>query len=143
MTAIKTKPTRISVTAYIDSLPDPVQRKEARQLTALYRKVTGKPATMWGPSIIGFGRYHYRYDSGHEGDMPRAAFSPRKGSHVLYVLNGAPGEVALLKKLGNFKTGRVCLYLKGLAGIDMGVLERLIAASLRENTRAWPDATAR
>ena len=139
MADIKTKPTRASVTAFIRALPDPEQRKEAKTLVALFRRVTGEPATMWGPTIIGFGRYHYRYPSGHEGDMCRAGFSPRKGSHVLYVLDNAPGQAARLKRLGKFKTGKVCLYVKRLADIDLGALEELVAASFRKAGKDWPD----
>ncbi len=139
MADIKTKPTKASVTAFIRALPDPEQRKEAKTLLALFRRVTGEPARMWGPTIIGFGRYHYRYASGHEGDMCRAGFSPRKGSHVLYVLDNAPGQAELLKRLGKFTTGKVCLYVKRLADIDLGVLEKLVAASFRKNLKDWPD----
>ncbi len=138
MADIKTKPTKVSVAAFINALPDPAQRAEAKQLTALFRKVSGKPATMWGPHIIGFDKYHYVYESGHEGDMPRAAFSPRKGNHVLYALNDAPGQAALLKRLGKIKTGKVCLYIKRLGDVDLGVLEELLAASLKQNKKAWP-----
>lgn len=139
MADIKTKPTKASVTAFINALPDPVQRKEAKTLLALFRRVTGEPAKMWGPTIIGFGRYHYRYPSGHEADMCRAGFSPRKGSHVLYVLDNAPGQAELLKRLGKFTTGKVCLYVKRLADVDLGVLEKLVAASFRKNLKDWPD----
>lgn len=143
MADIKTKPTKASVTAFISALPDPEQRKEAKTLVALFRRVTGQPARMWGPTIIGFGRYHYRYPSGHEADMCRAGFSPRKGSHVLYVLNGAPGQAALLKRLGKHKTGKVCLYVKRLADVDLGVLEELVVASFRKNLKDWPERPAR
>lgn len=143
MADLKTKPTKASVTAFIRALPDAGQRKEAKALLAMFRRVTGEPAKMWGPTIIGFGRYHYRYASGHEGDMCRAGFSPRKGSHVLYVLNDAPGQAALLKRLGKYKTGKVCLYVKRLADVDLDALEELVAASFRKTWKDWPDSPAR
>lgn len=143
MADIKTKPTRASVTAFISALPDATQRKEAKTLLAMFRRVTGEPATMWGPTIIGFGRYHYRYASGHEGEMCRAGFSPRKGNHVLYVLNDAPGQAALLQRLGKYKTGKVCLYVRRLADIDLGVLEKLVEASFRKTWKDWPEPPAR
>jgi len=90
----------------------------------MMERVTGEPATMWGPSIIGFGSYHYRYASGHEGDMPRVGFSPRSGNLVLYV-GGFPEYEALLARLGKHKTSKACLYLNKLADVDQSVLEEI------------------
>src|ERR1035441_1541468 len=96
----KTKPTSVSVTAFIDALPDETRRTDARALVKLMRGATGEKPKMWGPSIIGFGSYHYKYDTGREGDAPLAAFSPRKAATVLYGLTGFSGSEALLAKLG-------------------------------------------
>ena len=95
------------------------------------RRVTGEPAKMWGPSIIGFGQYHYRYDSGHEGDMCLIGFSPRKANLVLYVLPGFEGQADMLARLGKHKHGKGCLYINKLADVDLAVLEELAAASFK------------
>ena len=122
----KTKPTTASVTAYIDALTDPIRRSEAKELIQLMRRASGEKAKLWGPSIVGFGKYHYRYDSGREGDMPLVGFSPRKAGLVLYGLLGHGNTKALLAKLGNHTTGKGCLYIKKLADVETAVLERLI-----------------
>ncbi|MEL6506361.1 MAG: DUF1801 domain-containing protein [Pseudomonadota bacterium] len=93
--------------------------------------MTDEKPVMWGPSIIGFGQYHYIYDSGREGDMLNVGFSPRKSSLVLYVLGSLGSDEPLLKTLGKYKTGRACLYINRLADVDMGVLEKIIAKSFR------------
>ena len=96
----KTKPTKVSVASFIDQLADQNKRADAKALVKLMREVTGEPPKMWGPSIIGFGTCHYKYDSGREGDMPVAGFSPRKPATVIYILTGARGSEALFAKLG-------------------------------------------
>src|ERR1700687_3211819 len=96
----KTKPTKLSVAAFIDTLPDAAKRADAKELAKLMQSATGEKPKMWGPSIIGFGSYHYKYESGREGDMPLAGFSPRKAATVLYNFTGFPGADALLAKLG-------------------------------------------
>ena len=126
----KTKPTQQSVAAYIDALADPVKCADARALVKLMQRLTGEKPWMWGPSIIGFGSYHYTYESGREGDMPVACFSPRKAAIVLYGLMSGSGSEKLLAKLGKHTTGKGCLYVKKLADVDLKVLEELIAESV-------------
>ncbi len=125
MAETKTKPTQVSVDDFIAAVEKPVRRADAQVLRQLMERATGERATMWGPSIIGFGSYHYRYASGHEGDAPRVGFSPRSANLVLYVGGFAEYE-ALLAKLGQHKTSKVCLYLSKLADVDLGVLEKIV-----------------
>lgn len=126
----KTKPTKMSAAEFLDSLPNQNQRADANALAKLMQKVSGEKPTMWGPSIVGFGSYHYRYESGREGDMPVIAFSPRKAANVLYGLIGFPSADALLAKLGKHTTGKGCLYIKKLSDVDPKVLESLVVQSL-------------
>ncbi len=122
----KTKPTTISVPAFLDACADEVRRADAKALAKLMQKVTGNKPSMWGPSIVGFGSHHYIYESGREGDMPIVGFSPRKAANVLYGTIGFAGADALLAKLGKYTTGKGCLYIKKLADVDVKVLETLI-----------------
>ena len=122
----KTKATTLSVTAYIDSLTDPTQRSDAKELVQLMQRASGEKPRLWGSSIVGFGTHHYRYNSGREGDMPLISFSPRKAALVVYSLLGNEEAKALLGKLGKHKTGKGCLYIKKLADVDRKVLETLI-----------------
>ena len=126
----KTKPTKLSVTAFIDALTDQTKRADAKSLVKLMQSATGEKPKMWGPSIIGFGSYHYTYDSGREGNMPVAGFSPRKAATVLYIVTGFSGAEALLAKLGKHTTGKGCLYIKKLADVDQKVLEALVVKSV-------------
>ncbi|MBZ5492061.1 MAG: DUF1801 domain-containing protein [Acidobacteriia bacterium] len=119
----KTKPTKLSVSAFIDAITDEGRRADAKALVKLMQKASGERPTMWGPSIIGFGSYHYVYDSGREGDMPVVAFSPRKAATVLYGLGDAE---ALLPKLGKHTRGKGCVYIKKLADMDQKVLEAMV-----------------
>ena len=130
MAANKTKPTKLSVAAFIDALGDPVRRTDAKTLTKLVQNAAGEKPQMWGPSIIGFGSCHYKYESGREGDMPVIAFSPRKAATVLYGVTGFDEANALLEKFGKHSTGKGCLYLKKLADVDQHILETLIVKSL-------------
>ncbi len=130
MAANKTKPTELSVTAYIDALTDETKRADARALVKLMRSVTGEKPKMWGPSIVGFGNCHYVYESGRQGDMPLTGFSPRKAATVLYGLTGFSEAEALLAKLGKHTTGKGCLYVKKLADVDSKVLEALLLKSV-------------
>jgi hypothetical protein len=127
----KTKPTKQSVTAFINSVDDKQQRADIRKIAAIMRKVTGSRATMWGDSIVGFGQYHYTYASGREGDFLITGFSPRKSSISIYIMGGFGRMSALMKKLGKFKTGKSCLYVKRLADVDGDVLEEVISRSVR------------
>ena len=135
----KTKPTDISVAEFIAAVENPVRRADAETVLALLEEISGEPATMWGPSIIGFGKYHYRYDSGHEGDAPRIGFSPRKAQTVLYILGGFEGQDALLARLGKVKTSVACLYVNKLTDVDMAVLREIAVRSLAENRKRYPE----
>jgi len=128
----KTKPTKISVAEFIDSLTDQGRRSDAKALVKLMQKASGEKPKMWGPSIIGFGSYHYTYDSGREGDMPVIAFSPRKAATVLYGLGDAE---ALLPKLGKHTRGKGCVYIKKLADVDLKVLEAMAAKAVAGRSR--------
>jgi hypothetical protein len=135
MAETKTKPTQVSVDDFIAAVEKPVRRADAGIVRDLMERVTGEPATMWGPSIIGFGTYHYRYASGHEGDMCRVGFSPRSANLVLYV-GGFPEFEELLEKLGKHRRSKACLYLNKLADVDLGVLEEIV----RRTFKATEDA---
>ena len=126
MAESKTKPTTIAPQEFIAAVPDPRRRADADALVRIFRRATGEKAVMWGPSIVGFGTYHYRYESGREGDMCLTGFSPRSAALVLYALSGAKEEKALLARLGKFKLGKGCLYLKRLEDVDAKVLEELV-----------------
>ena len=126
MADIKTKPTTMSVRAFLDACTDEARRTDAKTLAKLMQRVTGNKPAMWGPSIIGFDSYHYSYESGREGDMPIVGFSPRKAANVLYGTIGFDGAEAVLAKLGKHTTGKGCLYIKKLADVDMKVLETLL-----------------
>ncbi len=132
----KTKATQASVSAFIDAIADATQRSDAKALVKLMQSASGEKAAMWGPSIIGFGSYHYRYDSGREGDMPLVGFSPRKAATVLYNVAGE-GD-ARLTKLGKHTTGKGCLYIKRLADVDVDVLERLLRESVAARRASHP-----
>ena|SRR6266853_6012697 len=126
----KTKPTKLSVAAFIDALTDQTKRADAKTLVKLMQSASGEKPKMWGPSIIGFGSYHYTYDSGREGDMPLIGFSPRKAATVLYNATTSSDSKALITKLGKHTTGKGCLYIKKLADVDQKVLEALIVKSV-------------
>jgi hypothetical protein len=123
----KTKPTETSVTAFVAALPEAAKRSDAKMLMTLMKRATGEKPRLWGTSIIGFGTYHYQYESGREGDTVLVGFSPRKPALVLYGVTGFKGAEGLLTKLGKHTTGKGCLYIKRLADVDPKVLEELIA----------------
>lgn len=126
----KTKPTKVSVTAFINSIEDKQKRLDARKVAAMMREATGSRARMWGSNIVGFGEYHYQYDSGREGDFLITGFSPRKQALTLYVIPGFRHFEPLMNKLGKYKTGKSCLYIKRLADVDEKVLKQLIVGSV-------------
>lgn len=134
----KTKPTGAAVDAFLDGVADPQRREDAHAVRALMERVSGEPATMWGPSIIGFGAYHYKYESGREGDFCRIGFSPRAKELALYGL-GIQRQAALLETLGKHTTGKGCLYIKSLGDIDQAVLERLVTGGLAHMRETYPD----
>jgi hypothetical protein len=127
---VKTKPTPVGVDDFLAGLADPVQATDAKALAAMFAEVTGEPAVMWGPAIVGFGRYAYVYDSGRSGEMARLSFSPRKANLTLYVLPGQQGYDHLLNKLGKHKTSGGCLHIKRLADVDGAVLREILKAAL-------------
>lgn len=135
----KTKPTQVSVADFIAAVENPQRRADAETLCALFEELSGEPPAMWGPSIIGFGRYHYRYDSGHEGEAARIGFSPRKAQTVIYIAPGFSEYDAMLARLGKVKTGASCLYINRLDWIDMDALRALAAASLAEMRERYPE----
>ena len=143
MTENKTKPTKLSVAGFIDGLTDPAKRADAKALVKVMQSAAGERPKMWGPSIIGFGSYHYKYESGREGDMPVIAFSPRKAATVLYGMTGFSEAAALLAKLGKHTTGKGCLYIKKLSDVDQRVLETLVVKSLASRRSAAPELSNR
>jgi hypothetical protein len=136
-TKLKTKETGASVEAFIASVANETRRADARTLLAMMKRVTGEKPKMWGPSIVGFGRYRYRYESGHEGEMCMAGFSPRASSLVVYVMPGFSKYEPLLAKLGKHKRGESCLYVNKLADIDLPTLQEIIAVGVAEMRRRY------
>lgn len=134
----KTKPTPIAPRDFLAAVQPAVRRDDGLLLLDIMGRLSGEPAAMWGPSIVGFGSYHYKYDSGREGDMCRIGFSPRKAELVLYLVDGSDGHAELLAQLGKHRTGVSCLYIKKLADVDMAVLEALITASLAYMDAKYP-----
>lgn len=126
----KTRVTTVSVAAFVDALPDETRRADAKALVKVMQSATGEKAKMWGPSIVGFGSYHYAYESGREGDMPLACFSPRKGATVVYGMTGFSESGPLLEKLGKHKVDGGCLHIKRLTDVDQKVLAMLISKSV-------------
>ena len=137
MAANKTQPTQVSVSAFIEAIPDDGRRADARALVKLMQKATGEKPKMWGPSIVGFGSYHYRYESGREGDMPLVGFSPRKAASVLYNALACEERDDLLAKLGKHTTGKGCLYIKKLPDVDLKVLEQMVVQSVAATRKQY------
>ena len=143
MTETKTKPTEVTPESFIEAVDHPGKREDGKVLDALFRKITGEAPKMWGPTIVGYGQYHYRYDSGHEGDICRVGFSPRKAKHSLYLMCGSPKEEAqfapMLARLGKYSRGKGCLYVNKLADIDLAVLEEMVALSWKNSLEKYPE----
>ena len=137
MYELKTKPNRASVTAFIKSIDDPQKRADAEKVAAIMREITGSRAKMWGPSMVGFGRYRYQYESGHAGEWMLTGFSPRKQALTLYIMSGFGKYETLMKKLGKYKTGKSCLYVKRLSDVDETVLRRLITESVKHLRKTY------
>ena len=132
MAEAKTKPTKESVTGFLNKITDATRREDCFAVAKIMEEITGSKPQMWGPSIVGFGSYHYKYASGHEGDWPVIAFSPRKQDLTLYLsLSGYERFGALMDQLGKHKTGKSCLYIKRLSDIHMPTLKKLIKASVK------------
>lgn len=142
MAEAKTQPTRIGVSEFLGRVEPAAKRHEGEVLAALFDKVTGVEPVMWGPSIVGYGKYATIYDSGRQVTMCRTAFSPRKAKHSLYLSCGTPAEEAqfapLLARLGKHGRGKGCLYVNKLADIDLGVLEEMVALSWRNSFERYP-----
>ena len=138
MSENKTRPGTGSAADFIDQVSDPGRREDARTLCALMMEMTGEPPVLWGPSIIGFGSYHYRYDSGREGDAPAAGFSPRARELVVYLAAHSDKTGALLDRLGKHRLGKSCLYLKRLFDIDLGVLREVVSDSFQAVKARYP-----
>lgn len=135
----KTKPTGVPVDAFIDNVPDPQRRADANRVRAMMARLSGHEPAMWGPSIIGFGTCHYKYESGREGDMPRLGFSPRAKELVLYLVEDYSRFQPLMDRLGKHRTGKSCLYIKTLADVDEAVLEELMVAALAYLADKYPE----
>ena len=131
MAELKTRKNNASVTAFLNAIDDKQKRADAKKISAMMRAATGSRARMWGPSIVCFGEYHYKYDSGRVGDFMITGFSPRKQALTLYVIPGFKPFESLMKKLGKYKTGKSCLYIRRLSDVDESVLEKLIAGSVK------------
>ena len=136
MAELKTKLNDASVEDFLNKVEDEQKRKDSFEIIEMMKQVTKEEPKMWGPAIIGFGSYHYKYESGREGDMPIIAFSPRKQNLTLYVGLGDNSENPLLEKLGKFTTGKGCLYIKRLADVDRKALQELIKNSFKKAHRS-------
>lgn len=130
MTTLKTRPNDQDAAAFLNEIENPQKRSDSQAILELMQRVTGEPPVMWGDSIVGFGRYHYKYASGREGDWFLTGFSPRVQNLTLYIMSGFDAYDVLLAKLGKYKTGKSCLYIKKLSEIDLDVLEALVRASV-------------
>ena len=139
MAETKTKPTGASVDAYLRSRASPEQLADCKTIMAMCKRVTKQRPRMWGPSMVGYGSYTYRYESGHSGELCLAAFAVRGRDLVVYVMGAEnPGQRARLARLGKHKMGKCCLYFRRLADLDVEVLEALIAGSIAEVRRRHP-----
>lgn len=139
MSEQKTKPTAQSVESFLKKAADDKVRPDCDALIKLMKKATRKEPAMWGPSIIGFGTYHYKYATGHEGDAPLTGFSPRKGNISVYIMPGFAEYEDLISKLGKHKAGKACLYIKRLEDVNVKVLQQLIEKSVHYlKNKTWP-----
>jgi hypothetical protein len=130
-TELKTKVNNASVEKFLNSITDKQKREDSFKILEMMKKITKEEPKMWGPSIVGFGKYHYKYASGHEGDMCITGFSPRKQALTIYILPGFTRYESLMKKLGKYKTGKSCLYINKLEDVDQKVLTELITESVK------------
>jgi hypothetical protein len=139
MYELKTRENDSSVIEFIENVDNPKKREDAYRLLDIFTETTGYPAKMWGPGIIGFGSYHYKYDSGHEGDAPLVGFSPRKAKISLYFATGDTERESLLKDFGKHTSGKACVYINKVADIDSEVLKALIHQSVAFLKERYPD----
>lgn len=131
MAELKTKPTDASVEKFLNKIPDEVRREDCFAVARMMEEITGSKPKMWGDSIVGFGEYHYKYASGHEGDWPITAFSSRKSDLTLYIMPGFQQYQDLMAQLGKHRTGRSCLYIKRLSDVHVPTLKKLIRESVK------------
>ena len=136
----KTRQNEGSVKAFLDAVENDQKRTDSYTILKLMQELSGEEPKMWGESIIGFGSYHYKYESGREGDFMRIGFAPRKQNIALYLISGANRDQHLLTKLGKYKTGKSCLYINKLADIDLGVLREMITSSLKVMNEKYPES---
>lgn len=139
MAKTKTVKTKQDVTAFVNKVPDERKRTDSFKLIEIMSGITGQKPYMWGPTIIGFGNYHYKYESGHEGNAPIAAFSPRKNALTLYTAPEFPGKKELLKQLGKHTAFVSCVYFKKLEDISIPVLKKIIIAGAKHVKKFYPD----
>jgi len=134
---LKTTVNNASVNAFLNAVENDTKRKDSKHILKMFKEITGTKPKMWGPSIVGFGTYHYKYESGREGDMPKVGFSPRKNALTLYIMAGFSRLDELLSKLGKYKTGKSCLYIKKLEDVNEVVLKELIQESWEYMTHKY------
>ena len=138
MAELKTKASKASVTEFLNNVDDKQKRADCKKIGKMMRDATGNRARMWGASIVGYGEYDYTYKSGHSGTWPITGYSPRAQNISVYIMAGFKKFDPLMKKLGKYKTGKSCLYIKRLEDVDQAVLARLIRESVREMRRIYP-----
>lgn len=138
MAELKTKPTEKSVDAFLAAVDDEKKRADCLRLIDIMREVTGHEPQMWGDTMVGFGSYHYKYASGHEGDAMLTGFSPRKSNMVVYITAGFDQYGDLMRRLGKHKTGKSCLYINKLADVDETLLRALVKASFDHMVKMNP-----
>ncbi len=136
---LKTKVNKASVAAFLNSVKDPEQRKDAKEIDKIMRQITGQKPKMWGTSIVGYGTYTYHYASGQSGDWMRTGFSPRKQALTIYIMPGYSMNMPLLKKLGPYKKGKSCLYIKRLSDIHLPTLKKIIIAGWKDMEKRYPE----
>lgn len=139
MAELKTQPTKASVKGYLAAISDPQRRADCEALVQMMSKATGEAPKIWGAAMVGFGSYRYTYDSGHSGEWALTGFASRKNDLTVYILSGFDPFPELMAKLGKYKTGKSCLYLKRLADVDQAVLAKLVKASVEAMRERWPD----
>jgi hypothetical protein len=141
MYELKTKENDNSVIEFIETVESPKKREDAYKLLDIFTETSGYPAKMWGPSIIGFGSYHYKYASGHEGDAPLVGFSPRKAKISLYITTDDPDREELLKNFGKHTAGKSCVYINKIADVDVEVMKEMINKSIKFLRETFPEGT--
>ena len=138
MAELKTKQNKASVAGFLKSVESDQRRNDSKELLAMMKEITGKAPKMWGDSIVGYGAYHYKYQSGREGDWMVTGFSPRKQNLTVYIMPGFAKYQALLKKLGKYKTSVSCLYINKLDDVDRKVLKQLVSRAYKDMQKLYP-----